>query len=166
VVAFAVDRVTVAAVVTATTAADRDRIARPARVACVGVARLDVRIGAGVAAVTRVPAIATVRVTATPTASAFASPELPDVAVEVTLPVSPDFAYEYASPCLEYEKLNAGPELPDEAYEPATESPLSAFASGFAVALPELPVLPETATGAATESPDLASPAAMETESA
>jgi hypothetical protein len=29
-----------------------------------------------------------------------------------------------------------------------------------------LPVLPETATGAATESPDLASPAAMDTESA
>jgi hypothetical protein len=43
--------------------------------------------------------------------------------------------------------------LPDLALEPATELPDVAFAVGFAVALPELPVLPEETIGAATELP-------------
>jgi hypothetical protein len=101
-------------------------------------------------------------VTAVPVALALAAPVLPALDVAVTSPVSPDFANAAASPCFENEKLNAGPELPDFATEPATESPLDALASGFAVALPVLPVSPPIATGAATESPELAWPSAWE----
>jgi hypothetical protein len=91
---------------------------------------------------------------ATPSAVAFAAPVLPAFDVEVALPVSPDLAKAFASPWSEYEKLKAGPELPDFAVDPATESPDDAFAVGFDVALPELPVLPDETMGAAIELPD------------
>jgi hypothetical protein len=95
---------------------------------------------------------------ASPWALAFASPVSPDFVTELASPVSPDSASALALPNGVKPRAKAGPESPDWVTELAFESPEVAFACGFAVALPELPVLPDVAVGLAVESPDVAVP--------
>ncbi len=98
---------------------------------------------------------------AVPFALAMALPEPPDVAVDVVAPVLPELTLTLELPVAE-PMPNAGPELPECATETALESPELAFACGLDVALPELPLFPEMATGADVELPEVADPEAYE----
>jgi hypothetical protein len=95
---------------------------------------------------------------ASPCAFALASPVSPDFVTELASPVSPDSALASALPVGAIASAIAGPEFPDEVCELAFESPEVAFACGFAVASPELPVVPDVAVGLAVESPEVAVP--------
>jgi hypothetical protein len=59
-----------------------------------------------------------------------------------------------------WSETEAAPVSPEPVVDVAFELPDVALASGFASALPELPVLPDVALGFAVESPDVAVPVA------
>jgi hypothetical protein len=100
-------------------------------------------------------------VIAVPVESAVALPVLPPVVVAVAAPVSPDRAVTFASPWCANAMPTTAPESPDVAVACVIESPVVAFALGFEVASPELPVFPDIAIGSEDELPEVADPFAV-----